>query len=759
MADSKPSYRVYMSTVDEGRLVGVMMRRFDRMFDDPPPSAFGRTEDEVLRQLETAAFGLEADDPADLTRYLWTESFATRRVDVEVNAATSVGTRAVIGARKIPLRLTCAYCALDGGGYRVALPRFGWWFILEDLSIAGRVVEQAIATSLLGEHPAWVFEYRHRGTEYVVEWSPDQLARRSTPAPGSVETPAPPVLEQVAEEWVGRAERKRLRAPVGTDAVFDALAPAFERDPLPSLLLVGPTGVGKTAFVQRLAHHLLDRRRGKKGEGRRQVSLWATSADHIIAGMIYLGMWQDRVLSLIDALSHEGNYLYVDRLSDLMAPQSDGASIAELMAPAVAAGEISVIAECDERELARCRQRNPSFVDELRIVRLHEMPAATLAPLLERRLAKLAPRLSLRPGALPRALAHLSAFRRDVVFPGKAFQFADWLARDQGDRPASLDPRDMSAAFSRYSGLPVELISDDVPMGADAIAQVLRKGVVGQSEACDAVARLVARFKAGLDDPQRPVATLLFVGPTGVGKTELAKQLAAFMFGSPDRLIRADMSEYMVAGSAQRLLASGPGITSLAESVRRQPLSVVLLDEIEKAHPEVFDLLLGVLGEGRLTDVTGRLVDFRMTVIAMTSNLGARTTARPGFGDRRGGDYAAAVRNHFRPEFVGRLDHVLAFSPLGPDSIQTIVDLEIAKVAGRVGLERRHLTLRLTDAARTALAAAGHDPHLGARPLKRLIEDRIVAPLAVRLAAEPTLANAEIVIAGRDETGDADLRV
>ena len=756
---SKRSFRVFLATLEDERLVGVLMRRVDRLFDDPPPSAFGRTREEVFRQLETAAFELEAEADDDLDRYLWTETFATRRVEVEVHAATSVGMRPVIGKRRLPLRVTFAYCPLDGGGFRVMLPRFGWWFVLEDLSIARKVVERAIATALLGQKPTWVFDFRYRGEETVVEWEPDVLARRVASSVDH-DTDDESLLYKVAEEWVTKAERKRLPQLVGSDAVFDANAALFERNPLPSLLLVGPSGAGKTSFVVRLARHLLARRRGKKGEGRRYTQLWASSADHIVAGMVYLGMWQDRVLKIVEALSHEGDYLYVDRLPSLMAAQSDGASIADLLAPAVAAGEISLLAECDERELIRCRQRNSSFVDCFRLVRLAESPASTLVPLLELYLARSAVDFTLRPGALVRAVAHLGSFRRDTVFPGKAFQFVDWLIRDSADKSSvTLDPRGMSEAFSRYSGLPVELISDDVPKGAVAISEELARGVVGQTHACDTVARSIARFKAGLDDPERPVATLFFAGPTGVGKTELAKQLARYLFGDAERMIRVDMSEYMVSGSAQRLLDSGPAVTSLAERVRRYPLSLVLLDEIEKAHPEVYDVLLGVLGEGRLTDSAGRLVDFRMTVTVMTSNLGARKTERAGFGDGIGGDYLGAVRRHFRPEFFNRIDHVIEFRPLDQQSVERIVDLEIAKVGQRVGLRRRGLTLRLTQSARLRLATLGYDPQLGARVLKRVIEDRIVAPLAVRLSADPRLESRDIVIATHVDDVVGDLMV
>jgi len=218
-------------------------------------------------------------------------------------------------------------------------------------------------------------------------------------------------------------------------------------------------------------------------------------------------------------------------------------------------------------------------------------------------------------------------------------------------------------------------------------------------------------------------------------------------------MIRVDMSEYANPGAVARLLEAGAGAPSLVERVRAQPLSLVLLDELEKAHGEVFDLLLGVLGEGRLTDSLGRLCDFRMTVIVMTSNLGARESRATGFAGHAAPDYVGAVRAHFRPELLGRLDHVVSFHALAPADIERIVDLELDKVRRRAGLVGRNLRLAVSPAARAALAARGFDPRMGARPLRRLIEEAVVTPLAVRMAADPAFRDREVAVVAAFELG------
>jgi ATP-dependent Clp protease ATP-binding subunit ClpC len=741
----KKSLRVYFITHLDGRVTGILLRTWDAFGDRGAPSAWGPTEQDVLDQLEAQLHAMSASEEDSIERYLWDESFEIRTIAVLVHPQTTIKKQMVIGKRRIPLELTYLASRVPSGGFRVLVPRFGWRFIVEDLAVAPEVLQQAVGTVLLGEEPRSLYDFRVEGEEHVRAWSPriqqsaEAFARRD-------DEDALVTVRAVADELVERAAKQRLPVALGGSPELDAAAKLLDRSPPPSILLVGEPGVGKTTWIHRLARRLLAQRRDRS---RRQTPrIWSTSTDKILAGMKYLGMWQERCLALVTELSHEGDYLYVGSLLPLLREQPDGSSIADVFAPALRSEAVSLLAECTEAELIAAERRAASFIACFQIVRIPEMPPAAVPALLAEYEARKEPRVTLHPAGKKRLVQHLSMFRRDTAFPGKAIRFYDWLAQDAESGPRVLYPRDVSAAYARYSGLPIELIADEIPAGAAELTERLTRRVIGQDHACATAAKVLARFKAGLDDPERPSGTLLFVGPTGVGKTELAKELTRAMFGDEARMVRLDMSEYASPGSARRLLEVGPGLTTLAQRVRQEPLSLVLFDEIEKANPEVFDVLLALLGEGRLTDEEGRLVDFRMTLIVMTSNLGVADTRAVGFGDSEDsrGSSLARVREHFRPELWNRIDHVVPFRALDRADVLRIVDLELARAQTRTGLLRKSLRLVVRPEARALLAELGYHPTWGARPLKRVIEELLITPIAARMAADATLREQDLVV-------------
>jgi ATP-dependent Clp protease ATP-binding subunit ClpB len=302
-------------------------------------------------------------------------------------------------------------------------------------------------------------------------------------------------------------------------------------------------------------------------------------------------------------------------------------------------------------------------------------------------------------------------------------------------------PDEIAQVVSRWTGVPVTRMLEGEREKLMQMEERLGERVIGQLDAVRAVANAVRRNRAGLGDPNRPIGSFMFLGPTGVGKTELCKALAEFLFDDDNAMVRIDMSEFMEQHSVARLIGAPPGYVGyeeggrLTEAVRRRPYAVVLFDEIEKAHRDVFNVLLQVLDDGRLTDGQGRTVNFKNTVIVMTSNIGSdriQTLTTEGAADW---EIEAAVKDllkaQFRPEFLNRVDEMIVFHPLGKEQLTRIVDVQLAHLRKR--LKQRGLSLVLSDAAKKLLADEGYDPTLGARPLKRVIQQRLENPLAQQI--------------------------
>ncbi len=329
----------------------------------------------------------------------------------------------------------------------------------------------------------------------------------------------------------------------------------------------------------------------------------------------------------------------------------------------------------------------------------------------------------------------------------------------EGDRATGLlreevTEEDVASVVSKWSGVPLSRLLEGETRRLLHMDEELRRRVVGQDEAVAAVSKAVLRSRSGLGDPNRPMGTFLFVGPTGVGKTELAKALAGFLFHSEKALVRVDMTEYMEKHTVARLIGAPPGYVGyeeggqLTERVRSHPYTVVLFDEVEKAHPDVVNVLLQLMDDGRLTDGQGRTVDFRNTLVILTSNLGSDLIADARTDDERRRLLEPALRAHFRPEFLNRLDEIVTFHALTEKEIVEIVDLQLAQVEAR--LADRRIRLRATDGAKRLLATAGFDPPFGARPLKRTIQRLVVDPLTAKLLAGEVPDGSEITVDAPD---------
>jgi ATP-dependent Clp protease ATP-binding subunit ClpA len=532
-----------------------------------------------------------------------------------------------------------------------------------------------------------------------------------------------------------------LQRAVGLGRELDELAHLLAASDRRPVVLVGPRMVGKTTLLHELTWQTVARKKERYAGGR---ELWLVSPMRLISGMSQLGEWESRVTAILDHASRKDRVLYFDDLLGLFSAGQSNASdlsVAQVLKPALARRSVRVIAETTPEAWRVLRERDRGFADLFHVIPLAEPAEAdTLRVLIDvvRRLeAEHRCRFDLE--VVPTVYELHRRHAGDSAFPGKAAGFLSRLAlRHTGTR---VSREIVLEEFQRISGLKTALIDDRLPLDRASLVGQLRTQVLGQEPVLDAFADVLVALKARLNDPRRPLGTLLLLGPTGVGKTESAKALARLLFGTDERLLRLDMNEFVDGASAARLTGTPQDPEGvLTSAIRRQPFSVVLLDEFEKAAPEVSDLLLAVLDEGRLTDSLGRVADFTQSVILLTSNLGARE-ARSHLGFRAGAHaidedaaYLRAAEQFFRPEFFNRLDRVIPFRSLDRTQLEGIARRLIGQVLSREGLLRRRCLLHTSAAAFDRLVSLGHHPQLGARALKRVVERELTQPLAARLA-------------------------
>lgn len=526
----------------------------------------------------------------------------------------------------------------------------------------------------------------------------------------------------------------RAPAPVGQDdarATFDAL---MRGDARRSVLLVGEERVGKSTLVERWIAE----------RGADAPWLFATSGAQLVAGMSGLGQWQARVERVFAAAEELDAILWFDDLRDLLGDHAGGfVDLPSAIRPWLDDGRVRLVGELAPEAADLFATRHAGLFGAMHPLRLEPQDTRAGRLALEACIAhadRFEPhRANLDPAAIDAVVELTDRFLPYRPFPGKAVRLFEEL-RASAERAHHAERRvlgrdDVYEIFSVQTGVPGFLLRDDVAWRRERARAFFAARIVGQAEAVERLVDTLAVVKAGLAPGDKPLASFLFAGPTGVGKTALCRALAELLFGSAERLVRIDMSEMSDPGAAMRLVhgsESGEGL--LTSAVRQQPFCVVLLDEIEKAHPSVFDLLLGVLGEGRLTDARGRTAHFHDAIVVMTSNLGTRhRSATVGIDPPRtdeGARYAEAVESWFRPELVNRIDRVIAFAPLTRSEIRAIASLTTQRIAMRRGLAELGVSLEVTEGALDALAEAGFEEAYGARALRRHLEDELVAPVA-----------------------------
>lgn len=634
------------------------------------------------------------------------------------------------------------------------------------------------------------------------------------PAPAAAQPAKGSVLPQVATDLTQLARENKLDPVIGREAEIERVIQILSRRTKNNPALIGEPGVGKTAIVEGIAQRIVE---SNIPYPLRNKRLWQLDVGSLVAGTMYRGQFEERLKKVIDELKNSDSILFIDEVHMLVGAGAAGSSVdaANILKPALARGQLQCIGATTmeeyrkhiESDAALERRFQPVMVDE-------PSPDESIAILRGiRGRYEEHHRLRISDEAVETAVRLAARYITDRFLPDKAIDLIDEgsarvrmykspvqsmlsetqselqtvreqrrmaLAENDQNEAAALKMRereleehmrqlqrewsqeddlevqaeDIAELVAMWTGIPVTSLREEESARLLRMEEELHERVIGQDEAISAVSRAVRRARSGLKDPNRPIGSFIFIGPTGVGKSELAKSLAQFMFGREDAMLQLDMSEFGERHTVARLVGAPPGYIGyedagqLTEAVRRHPYMVICFDEIDKAHPEAFGMLLQILEEGRLSDARGRKVDFRNSIIVMTSNVGAEVLRKgpigiPGsrqLGEYRDSGYETELKKLFRPEFLNRIDQIVVFHTLTLQEIEQIVDLEVAKIRKR--LEEHRIMLETTPEAMAFLSKEGYSEEFGARHLRR----------TVQRAVEDTLS--EGILSGEFADGD-----
>ena len=678
--------------------------------------------------------------------------------------------------------------------------------------------DEGIAAEVLRSLGASVDKIRQQTTRTILE---NQLQEKSTKKRES----KTPLTDQLGFDLTARAEDGKLDPVIGREKEIERVIQILSRRTKNNPALIGEPGVGKTAIVEGLAQRIID---GDVPETLMDKRVLMLDVGSLVAGTMYRGQFEERLKKVIEEITNSDAILFIDEVHMLVGAGSAGSSVdaANLLKPALARGELQCIGATTldeyrkyiEGDAALERRFQPVLVDEPTIEQTIEILKGV------RKMYEQHHQLKISDDAL-QAAARLSArYVPDRFMPDKAIDLMDEAssrvrmykapyaatlrdtfrelkttqkakeeaveakryddALDLRHREMDLEKQleqlrkgwedaapqpvvsedDIAEVVGMWTGIPMTRLVGEETARLLEMEEYLHKRVVGQDEPVKAIARAVRRARTGLKDPKRPIGSFMFLGPTGVGKTLLAKSLAEFMFGSEEALIKLDMSEFMERHNVSRLVGAPPGYVGyeeggqLSEAVRRRPYSVVLLDEIEKAHPEVFNMLLQIMEDGSLTDAKGRRIDFRNALLVMTSNVGANlikhggalgfATSRDDMA-RQEDEYQVmrdrvteALKRTFRPEFLNRLDGTMVFRSLTKDQIRDIVALELTRVNEQ--LVEQSVTLEIAEEVKNYLADEGYDAEYGAWPLRRIIQDKLEDQLSEAMLSGAVKAGSKV---------------
>ncbi len=568
-------------------------------------------------------------------------------------------------------------------------------------------------------------------------------------------------LSKYAEKYpYSKAERKRIssfpEAAWELEKIVEDISNRIATEKA-NILIVGESGTGKSAVLKQ-SFKKLNTQMKKQGS---DLTFWRIMPQRITASSKYLGEWQEKCENIIQELQHANGILWVEDISRLMMLGGQGPedSVASFFASFLREGKLHLVGEVTPSQLDSMRRMLPGFVENFRIIELKELPETSIFNILDKFSAFSAQNLKvdIDKGALELAYRLLLRYYPYEKFPGKAVRFLSGALNEvRLNKKKDIDKKLVISEFSKRTGLPSLFLRDDMKLDQEELEEWFTSRVIGQSAAIQKLCEVVKIYKAGLNNPHKPISTMLFAGPTGVGKTASARALADYFFGKGQKktpLIRIDMSEFRYPGQITQLIGSGRNIGKLVKEVRERPFAVLLLDEVEKADPSIFDALLTVLDEGRLVDAYGRVTNFRNVIIIMTSNLGAANRRSLGFKDTENEStrYHSAISKFFRPEFINRIDNIVMFNSLDEDNIVEITKKELKDLKEREGFTKNNIQIEFGKGIYNHLKNVGFDERYGARPLQRAVEDEVTSPLANWLLEHEGIRNCKILIDYKDK--------
>lgn len=686
-----------------------------------------------------------------------------KMIDVNIKPSYVDDERMDSLSHALKVAIPVIYGETEWGGYSCAFPQFGNLFYYQEEHQL-EVLAQYILYKRLAYMPPEELYRLARQPKPTLE-SITMRVREGEPAHWSMSMfgqRAPKLLTRVAEQFPP-SKAARSHWSLMPDAAWEReaeIAAVIDKMLVSrsNVILSGGPGVGKSTILYQAIRRIAQQsRKNKLGQ-----TFWRTMSKRFLIDAKYLGDWQENCETLVEELSRVNGILWVTDLAQLLQTGSSTAqsSVAAFLLPFLQNGQLQLVGEATQQELDSIARLLPSFLAAFQVIPVAELSAEQTKNILDKIAEHSATALhvGIQSDALQMVYRLLNRHYPYQSFPGKAVRFLEQcISEAQRQQSPSVGVQGVIQQLVQQTGLSETFLRLDIQLDTQALRQYFSSRIIGQPEAVERMCTLVKIYKAELNNPNKPISTLLFTGPTGTGKTACAKALADYFFGQGQQkapLIHIDMSEFQHAYQLQRLTGHGQEVGQLVKDIRERPFAVVLLDEIEKANPAVFDMLLSVLDEGQLIDNYGRVTYFRNAIIIMTSNLGASEPASPGFRPTTAlaQNYLSAIHRHFRAEFVNRIDHIVTFGALSAEHIRLITLKELDMVVHYEGLQKRGIQLSFSPQMVAHLAHSGFDPRYGARPLQRAIDRYVRDPLSEWLLAHPQAAAATLEIDYRTGT-------